>query len=353
MDRLTAELEQELSAIDDAERGAARHWSARCAGMTVTWFERMAETAQEQVRDAIRILIPGELGAFDAVFRTPDGRLQRVFVRAPHVSVIPAGQPHSIRCVKQSDLIVIELDAEFFAEKVNGASGREPPVVVARPAALDFFLREAGNAIKRELRMPKAAGRAYFESLAGVLAIHLAGNYADPGTAVPVHCGLPPHKLNRVLAFIDEHLAEAMPVKQLADHVHMSPYHFARMFRRATGRSPHAYITLQRVERAKRLLSDTNLPLVEVGARVGFQTQAHFTGVFHRYAGVTPRIFRLGVFGACREAASGSSRTLAGLAKFNAASAANRVTAVENTNTAFLMRSASGTSSATNVSAPR
>jgi AraC family transcriptional regulator len=165
--------------------------------------------------------------------------------------------------------------------------------VVARPAALDFFLREAGNAIKRELRMPKAAGRAYFESLASVLAIHVAGNYADPGRPVPVHCGLPPHKLNRVLAFIDEHLAEAMPVKQLAGVVHMSPYHFARMFRRATGQSPHAYITLQRMEHAKRLLSDTNLPLVEVAGRAGFQTQAHFTGVFHRHAGVTPRIFRI------------------------------------------------------------
>jgi AraC family transcriptional regulator len=305
MDRLTAELDREFSGFDNAERGAAGNRSESCMGMTVSWFERMAETAQEQVRGAIRILIPGDLGAFDAVFRTPEGRLQRVFVRAPHVSVIPAGQPHSIKCVKQSDLVVIDLDTGFFEDKVNDASGREAPAVVARHAALDPFMREAGNAIKRELRLPKFRSRAFLESLAGAIAIHVAGNYADPGTGVPAYEGLPPHKLNRVLAFIDEHLEEAMPVKQLADVVHMSPYHFARMFRRATGQPPHAYITLQRMERAKRLLIDTDLSLVEVAARSGFQTQAHFTGVFHRYAGTTPRIFRLGgQFGRLRSSVS-------------------------------------------------
>jgi len=99
--------------------------------------------------------------------------------------------------------------------------------------------------------------------------------------------------LNRVQAFITEHFAEAIRVQQLAAAVHMSPYHFARMFKQATGQPPHFYITVQRMERAKELLSDSNLPLVDVAANVGFQTQGHFTGVFHKHTGVTPRIFRL------------------------------------------------------------
>jgi AraC family transcriptional regulator len=66
------------------------------------------------------------------------------------------------------------------------------------------------------------------------------------------------------------------------------------MFKQATGYTPHVYITSQRVERAQELLRDTHIPLGEIGARVGFETQSHFTGVFHRYAGVTPRAFRLG-----------------------------------------------------------
>jgi AraC family transcriptional regulator len=73
----------------------------------------------------------------------------------------------------------------------------------------------------------------------------------------------------------------------------MSPYHFARMFKQATGQPPHVYITSQRMDQAKNLLGNTDLSLVEVAASVGYQTQAHFTGVFHKHVGTTPRNFRL------------------------------------------------------------
>ena len=105
--------------------------------------------------------------------------------------------------------------------------------------------------------------------------------------------GLAPHRLQRVLACIETRLAEPIQVRELADEIHMSPFHFARMFKLSTGLAPHAYITQQRMERAKELLATTMLPLLEVAARVGYQTQAHFTGVFHRYIGTTPRVYRL------------------------------------------------------------
>jgi AraC family transcriptional regulator len=106
--------------------------------------------------------------------------------------------------------------------------------------------------------------------------------------------GLAPHKLQKVLTYIEEKLAEPVGVRELAAQVHMSPFHFARRFKQAVGTPPHGYITQVRMERAKGLLSGTNLPLVEVATRVGYRTQAHFTGVFHRYVGTTPRAYRVG-----------------------------------------------------------
>ena len=105
--------------------------------------------------------------------------------------------------------------------------------------------------------------------------------------------GLAPHRLQRVLACLETRLAERVQVRELADEIHMSPFHFARMFKLSTGYAPHAWLTHQRMERAKELLATTQLPLLEVAARVGYQTQAHFTGVFHRYVGTTPRVYRL------------------------------------------------------------
>ena len=125
-----------------------------------------------------------------------------------------------------------------------------------------------------------------------------AGNNYVPPIVTPAAVqqaggGLAPHRLQRVLACIEARLAERVQVRELADEIHMSPFHFARMFKLATGLAPHAYITRQRMGRARDLLATTDLPLLEVAARVGYQTQAHFTGVFHRYVGTTPRVYRL------------------------------------------------------------
>ena len=106
--------------------------------------------------------------------------------------------------------------------------------------------------------------------------------------------GLAVHKLEKVLGYIDEKLAQPVGVRELAAQVHMSPFHFARRFKQAVGTPPHAYITQVRIERAKQLLEGTNVPLLEVATRVGYRTQAHFTGVFHRYVGTTPRAYRVG-----------------------------------------------------------
>ena len=113
-------------------------------------------------------------------------------------------------------------------------------------------------------------------------------------TSLPLRVGgLPPHKLNKVLDYIDAGLSRSIGVRDLAATVHMSPFHFARMFRQTTGRPPHAYITAKRIEQAKQLLANSNLRIVEVAVSVGYQTQAHFTGVFHKFVGVTPRVYRL------------------------------------------------------------
>jgi transcriptional regulator GlxA family with amidase domain len=104
---------------------------------------------------------------------------------------------------------------------------------------------------------------------------------------------LAPHRVTTVVAYIEEHAAETVGVKKLASVVNMSPFHFARMFKGALGVPPHAYITNVRMERAKQLLQSSNLSLREIATTVGYQTQAHFTGVFHKQVGMTPRTYRL------------------------------------------------------------
>ena len=104
--------------------------------------------------------------------------------------------------------------------------------------------------------------------------------------------GLAPHRLSKVLGYIDAHIAEKITVPQLAEAANMSQFHFTRMFKLATGETPHQYLFTTRMSWAKELLSASDLPIKAVANAVGYRSQAHFTGALKRSTGLTPRAFR-------------------------------------------------------------
>jgi AraC-like DNA-binding protein len=122
------------------------------------------------------------------------------------------------------------------------------------------------------------AGGLYAEALANALAVHLLRRAAlvRPRDQ-PWHGGLPPSKLHGATAYIRAHLERTLSLAELAAVAQMSPAHFARLFKGATGQTPHQYVTTCRMERAKHLLTETTLSLHEIGAQVGYADQSHFT----------------------------------------------------------------------------
>jgi AraC family transcriptional regulator len=104
---------------------------------------------------------------------------------------------------------------------------------------------------------------------------------------------MPRGRLRAVLEYIEEHLDAGPSLEQLAAVARLSPYHFARQFKAATGLPPHQYVILRRVERAKQLLqAGTGLSLADVAARAGFSDQSQFSHHFKRLVGVAPGQFR-------------------------------------------------------------
>jgi AraC family transcriptional regulator len=95
-----------------------------------------------------------------------------------------------------------------------------------------------------------------------------------------------------VAEYIEGHLDASPTLGQLAAVARLSPYHFARQFKGATGLPPHQFVIARRVERAKQLLEGASLSLAEIAAHVGFSDQSQFTRHFKRLVGVTPGQFR-------------------------------------------------------------
>lgn len=102
-----------------------------------------------------------------------------------------------------------------------------------------------------------------------------------------------PRKVQKALALIDGRLDECVRLQEIAHAAGMSPYYFARLFKRSTGLAPHQYVIRRRLERAKQLLQNTRLPIAEVALAVGCANQSHFSALFHKATGVTPLAYRL------------------------------------------------------------
>jgi AraC family transcriptional regulator len=98
--------------------------------------------------------------------------------------------------------------------------------------------------------------------------------------------------VQQLLEFIQTPLNEPLSLETLAHQVGFSPHHFAKLFRRATGTSPHQFVLRQRLERAEWLLQETELPLARVANECGFAHQSHLTQVFKRHLGRTPNAYR-------------------------------------------------------------
>lgn len=105
----------------------------------------------------------------------------------------------------------------------------------------------------------------------------------------------PGDRIGMVLQHVAAHYAEPLSLEALAEVVQLHPTYFSNTFRKATGTAPMAFLQRFRVERAKELLASTDLPVMEVAVRVGFQDPYHFSRVFKKLAGVAPKEFHQSV----------------------------------------------------------
>ena len=87
--------------------------------------------------------------------------------------------------------------------------------------------------------------------------------------------------------FIDEHFAENLDLDNISDEACFSKFHFIRLFKKIYGKTPHQYLTVVRMERAKILLRD-DIPVSEVCYAVGFESLSSFSGLFRRLVGKAP-----------------------------------------------------------------
>lgn len=170
--------------------------------------------------------------------------------------------------------------------------GEAPPSLGLRSCVRDHAASEILNLLLGEVELGGVSTRLYIDSLAQALTVRFLflGERTQGQARGPVT--LTRRKLSRVQELIESRLDADLPLQALAAEVGYSRSHFLRAFHATTGVTPHRYVLNRRIDRARRLLGETDMSIAEVAYRCGFSSQAHLTLAFRKVCGFTPGEYR-------------------------------------------------------------
>jgi AraC family transcriptional regulator len=197
------------------------------------------------------------------------------------------------RWTENFEFLAIALDPSFVIRAFQDTGVSETLMFQTRRGEFDPVIVDFARRFKTELESGSYGGVLYGESLAIAFAIHLIESHLTrahnlrrpPGKLASI-------QLQQTIDYIHEHLDTELSLTNLATQLSLSPFHFARLFKNSLGLSPHQYVLQNRIERAKKLIAVSAKPdLTEIGLQVGFFDQTHFTKVFKRVVGTTPKTF--------------------------------------------------------------
>ncbi len=208
-----------------------------------------------------------------------------------HPAGIPMRTLHEIRnCPTRA--VIIHFTPAKFAEMFEEGYPYSPESMASLDVR-EVRVRYAMRRVADEIMNPGFATPFLIESIATGVMIHMARQFGETHKSSVVSGGLAAWQLrtieDRLEAIADDNLPSASELAALID---VSPRHLRRAFQASTGQGIGRYIQTLRVQRAKRLLADSSIPLKEIALRLGFAACNSFTVAFLRETGLTPSFYR-------------------------------------------------------------
>jgi AraC family transcriptional regulator len=223
-----------------------------------------------------------------------DGRTSVRKMTSGDIAITPVGSPTRWQQAGQSLVILLRLSPAYLRMVAADECAMDPDRFAIQSvfATRDAVIEQLGRRLLAGLELEGVDSHLYVDTLTCELAIHILRRYTTALVQDWSRTKLSPHKLRRAILYIDENLCNQLALAAMANAVALSPGHFAHAFREATGVAPHRYVLERRVERAKELLRQSDLPITEIASRVGCSSHSHFSVLFNRVTGLTPRQFR-------------------------------------------------------------
>jgi len=231
-------------------------------------------------------LVVGLQGCADFEVMGQGGAVSRL-----HACLVPGGEAHAFSGRGHNHMLIMDLPVE-----ASGLAGYEDDSLTElfdRPrfVHLDHQLQGLLDFADHSLSQTHSSPGLNWH-LGGVLLHALHERLVRPVHERPR--ALDAADLQRIDAYILQHLEQSVSVAALAALVCVSPSHFHTLFRAASGKTPHQHVLELRLREVSRLLRDTTLPVAHLASRCGFSSQSALNHAMRRQLGLTPRQLRLG-----------------------------------------------------------
>ena len=225
------------------------------------------------------------------LFYICDGRLslrsgsQTMVASAGQVGFLNCHEPHEYHTIGNTEFVWLHLDgsntADFYQQAVQMHGGfvfDTPYAEQIKNGIYEIVFAFRNEQVLSEVRLSQ---KLYTLLTAMVdTASQETGQTAENDT------------VSKAMHFIQEQYMNPISLLDVATHVNMSQFHFSRLFKKDCGYSPHEYLILTRLNRAKHLLKTTGLPVKVIAQKVGYQNVSSFTNAFTDRVGISPTLFR-------------------------------------------------------------
>jgi AraC family transcriptional regulator len=212
--------------------------------------------------------------------------------------ILPGGVDFGVRLggeLSTLHLYVRHAIVEEVAAELSSTDARNIELL-PRLGVKDPMIERLALEVRDALTDPDPSVPIYIDYLTCAIAARLVRAHST--RSMPrseARAGLTRIQLDRAINYMEENLDKPLALLDVAHAVGLGVTHFARRFKQSTGRAPHQYLMRCRVERARRLLAETDNAIAQIAFACGFAHQEHLTRIFRRLNGETPAKFRRGV----------------------------------------------------------
>jgi len=228
-----------------------------------------------------------------------DGRRDATELRPRNFGIVPADRSSSWQLTGTPDIQLVYLRRGMVDRIAAEHFGFDTKTVelVPKLGFSDGLLEQLALALLATARNDETAASdgIYADHLVRMITLHLLRYHCSSSgsnTRIDTPSDIMTARLNHVRDLIEFELGQDLALERLAAEAGIAAHAFAAAFSKAYGIPPHRYVTSRRIERAKSLLRQTDLPIVRIAVDTGFASQSHLAATFRRYVGETPGAYR-------------------------------------------------------------